>query len=384
MKTEFYLPGLNAKPNMEQHNLSFEIDKYRLPMLYMFFHDTDNFYRTYCDGLDDFKIREKRFLDFETPNRALVTHEYDMSIVNAGAQFNYLKFYYLFNPIERLSWLKIAQEGKRLSVAGNKSVKGIVKDILINELNDYPNPDEIYEELWNNKKRLPCFIKLEDITSTDFLLTASYYDSIKRDNLLNQQSQLSMFLDPLLERKIKYEYFPLKSKSSWLYIKAPNNFNIQYNHENFDYNNNNSIDFTSSNNEETDPEKISLTIENKLSTNTNDDTVKFSFDIIVPPSLKVWFLSIYYLSLCTLITLIGNILNSIYISFLDPFWSKNPIDKFIKSGDFGAIVLAIIAAIITTRSWLISEETILRKYSINLTFIMMSIILFYILMKITQ
>ena len=35
------------------------------------------FYNTFCPSLVKYAIREKRFLDFETPNRVQVTHEYD-------------------------------------------------------------------------------------------------------------------------------------------------------------------------------------------------------------------------------------------------------------------------------------------------------------------
>lgn len=99
MKNKFYLPGLNANQR-KQNDLSFKINKDEAPKAYMFYKDTSAFYRTYCDSLDHIKLREKRFIDFETPNRALITHEYDLRIVNS---FKYDKFYYLFNPIEKLA-----------------------------------------------------------------------------------------------------------------------------------------------------------------------------------------------------------------------------------------------------------------------------------------
>lgn len=375
MKNKFYLPGLN--PNKLQDSLSFTIYEDLLPMSYMFYYDTSAFYRTYCEGFDNFKLREKRFLNFETPNRALITHEYDVKI---DSSFKYDKFYYLFNPTEKLSWLKISQEGKRLSVAEKNTVKEIVKDIILDELKtEFTDFKSKFEELWNKKKGLPCFIKLEDTNYQNFLLTASYYDSIKRDQG-EKKSKILPFFSPLLERQIKYEYFPLKNKSSWLYIKSPDNFNIKYNHKETVYiDKNNDIDYANSNNEEADPEKISLTIRNKKDTTTLENTVNFNFDIVVPPSLKAWFLTIYYLSLILLLLLLGYILNAIYISLWSPVWNINPLEHLFQKNDFGGFVLAIIAAIIATRGWLISEETILKKYSINITVFMVLIVLFYII-----
>ena len=371
MKSEFYLPGLNKSFNNAE-TLSFNLDESACPMSNLFYKDTNAFYRKYCDSFNKFKLREKRFLDFETPNRALITHEYDIKIENT---FNYNKFYYLFNPTERLGWLKVSQEGKRLSVAKSETVKKIIKKILINELTATysSNANSRFDELWNKKKGLPCFIKLEEIKNcNDFLLTASYYDSIK-ENLQNRSHKLLVFFSPLLERQIKYDYFPLKNRTSWLYIKSPDHFNIKYQSPKGNTSNND-ID-ANLNNEEVDPEKISLAILNKKDTTTLENTVKLSFDILVPPSLKVWFLTIYYISIITLVILLGYLLNTIYLLLFNPIWNT---DSMYKDNDLGGFVLTVIAAIIATRGWLISEETILRRYSINLTLIMGIIIVLYI------
>lgn len=371
MKSKFYLPGLNRSFNNAEA-LSFNLDEIVCPVSHLFFKDSNAFYRKYCNSFDDFKLREKRFLDFETPNRALITHEYDIKI---EGKFDYNKFYYLFNPTERLSWLKISQEGKRLSVAKSETVKDIIKEIIISELIEAYSSEanDRFDELWNKKKGLPCFIKLEEMKDcNDFLLTASYYDSIK-ENHRDKNCKLLDFLSPLLERQIEYEYFPLKKKSSWLYIKSPDHFNIKCLTPKYKASNND-ID-ANLNNNEVDPEKISLTILNKEDTTTLENTVKFCFDILVPPSLKVWFLTIYYISVITLVILLGHLLNTTYLLFFDPVWN---VDSIIKNSDLGGFVLAVIAAIIATRGWLISEETILRRYSINITLIMGIITVLYI------
>ena len=211
--------------------------------------------------------------------------------------------------------------------------------------------------------------------SNDCLLTASYYDSIKK-----QENDKSSIINPLSERSIKYEYFPLKNKSSWLYIKVPSSFNIKYNHkETILYGDNNEIDYTNASNEEADPEKTSLTIINKKSTTTEEDTVVVNFDIIVPASLKIWFLSIYTLTLAMLCMLIGYFVNALYVLYFKPIFNANPLDMLVKSSDFGGLVLAVFGAIIDTRGWLITEETILRKYSKYITLMMVFIIILYLL-----
>lgn len=383
MISNYYLPGLNGdiKESDKSKELSFNLDEALSPMSYLFYNDTGAFYRKYCDHFDIFKIREKRFLDFETPNRALITHEYDIQI---KGDFDYSKFYYLFNPIKRLSWLKISQEGKRLSVAKESQVKTIVKDILITELSHLGDSDEIFNEMWQKKKGLPCFIKLEKKAEyNDFLLTASYYDSIKAEKVQNILckifNHIFSYFSPLLERRIKYEYFPLQEKSSWLYIKSPNNFNVRYYSDGSFWDEDiNRIDFANSNGEEADPGKLSLTIINSKSINTKKDTVTLFFDIIVPKSLKVWFTGIYYVSIGALLITSFNVLNSIYLSFLKPIYYSNPIGQLFSNKNIGGLILSIIAAIIATRGWLISEETIFRKYSLRITYIMIFTILLYI------
>ena len=218
MKAKYFLPGLNADNSETNRGLD-DKKQYGIKVS-LFYNNPNSFYRKYCENLDNSKIREKRFLEFETPNRAFVTHEYDMEI---NDDFDYSKYYYLFNPISRLSWLKISQEGKRLSIAGEIEAKRIVLNVLNEELSCLSNPQKEFEDLWESKKGFPCFIKLEDGNCKNFLLSASYYDSLNYDSLRRGKtyinyinSSIKDLFYPLLEREIKYEYYPLKMKTSWL------------------------------------------------------------------------------------------------------------------------------------------------------------------------
>lgn len=378
MINEYYLPGLND--NSQRVSLQSDITNNDTPKIYLFLTNADAFYDKYCRNLDAFKLREKRFLDFETPNRALITHEYDIEI--SDDNFEYKDYYYLFNPKARLSWLKISQEGKRLSIAGEKVVKSYIKEILQSELS---HVSISFDEIWQNKIGLPCFIKLERGQYKNFLLTASYYDSIKQNEPSKPFWGKSIF-SPLMERRIKYDYLPLKGKSSWLYIKAPNNFNISIDKENIEPQDVNTIDYANSGKRDADPGKLSLTIINKENFRSLKRTaVPLNFCITVPLPLKAWFLSIYYIAIAILIMLCITIGNEIWLYFLTPIFNiERPIILLFENKNFGAIIMGMVAAVITTRSWLISEETITRYYSIYLTGIMVLIVILYVFVMLLQ
>lgn len=364
MRNNYYLPGLNGDLEYESDA---QIDKVNTPKIYLFLTDVDSFYKKYCKSLDVFKLREKRLLEFETPNRVLITHEYDVEVEK---DFDYSVYYYLFNPTKRLSWLKIAQDGKRLPIAKEKDVKEKIHDILKDELNKI---SMIFDELWNKKKGLPCFIKLEDLHCHSFLITASYYDSIKSEG----KERISFF-SPLMERRIKYDYLPLEGKSSWLYVKAPNNFNVRYNPELINQSNHNVIDFADSDGNEADPEKVSLTIINNGIDYSAKDITSLSLDINVPCSLKTWFMCIYYISIVIMSILLLASFNELWLLFFSPIIDcKSLVDILFVNTNFGGVIMGLVAAIITTRSWLISEETITKYYSIYITQIMIVILVLY-------
>lgn len=189
-----------------------------------------------------------------------------------------------------------------------------------------------------------------------------------------------------MERRIKYDYLPLKGKSSWLYIKAPNNFNISIDKENIDPQDVNTIDYANSGKRDADPGKLSLTIINKENFRSLKRTaVPLNFCITVPLPLKAWFLSIYYIAIAILIMLCITVGNEIWLYFLTPIFNiERPIILLFENKNFGAIIMGMVAAVITTRSWLISEETITRYYSIYLTGIMVLIVILYVFVMLLQ
>lgn len=341
-------------------------------LIYTFLTNPEMFYNKYCPSLVKYAIREKRFLDFETPNRVHVTHEYDIKLPKKIV-FN--QYYYLFNPHNRLGWLKIRQGNNRITIAKSIDVRKIVIKALISDLKNFDNPKEIIKEIWNHKKGLPCFVMLNNTQVSEFILSSTYYESIKKSN----QSRLKIFrsfFNPIKERRIKYSYYPLEQCSSWLYIKAPEHFTVKYYGK--DSKINNLIETTTlTNNREPDPEKISLTIINKC--NPSMDIPVIDFGIKVPISLKCWYYAIYILSLIIMCLSIYSCINRIFLKYFHPFiyTSFNP--DFLSNDKFSGIIFAIIAAIITTRGWMIHEETILRKFTVLESWILFLTIIFYII-----
>lgn len=167
--------------------------------IYTFLINPEMFYNTYCPSLVKYAIREKRFLDFETPNRVQITHEYDIRLID---KFELNQYYYLFNPHNRLGWLKIRQGIDRITIAKSTVVQKIVIKALGPELIMFDNPQKIMNEIWKLKKGLPCFIKLNNTKASDFILATTYYESIKQDTQ-SKLNKIISFFNPIKERRIK-------------------------------------------------------------------------------------------------------------------------------------------------------------------------------------
>lgn len=325
--------------------------------IHTFLTNPESFYNRYCHSLVKFATREKRFLDFETPNRVQITHEYD---INLASDFKYEHYYYLFNPYNRLGWLKIYQASDRLTIAKSDIVKGIVEEALKPELNLFDNPSQVFDELWNLKKGLPCFIKLNPCGNLDFILSIVYYESIKRtsQSIFNR---LRSWLNPIKERRIRYSYLPLENSSSWLYIKAPEHFIVKYKGTDKNLDTTSIDDETALEDSDPDPEKISLTIINKE--NPSKDVPVINFEIKVPLSLKIWYWMIYILSLVVMCLSLCSCVNRAFLKYFGPIFYTEFNPDFLSNDEFGGILFATIAAIIATRGWLIHEETILQNFA---------------------
>lgn len=71
--------------------------------------------------------------------------------------------------------------------------------------------------------------------------------------------------------------------------------------------------------------------------------------------------------------------NRIFLTFHTPLFYTSFNPDFLSNDKFSGIILAIIAAIITTRGWLIHEETILRKFAVQESWILLITIISYLI-----
>jgi hypothetical protein len=204
------------------------------------------------------------------------------------------------------------------------------------------------------------------------LLEVEYYDSIVE----NTKKKRYNIFNPLEERVITYEYEPFANHSSWLYIRSPQNFNLS-----IDTSKIISDQYKMEHDNTSDPEIRSLTIVSYSDVNEN---VQFNIEITVPTSLKTWFLSIYSIFFVVLIILGLHLLNKLWINIFGALFSIGDIfGNIVNQSYFENIVLALVARIIATRGWLISEETILKSYSKYITYMMLLLLILFAISRIT-
>ena len=94
-------------------------------------------------------------------------------------------------------------------------------------------------------------------------------------------------------------------------------------------------------------------------------------DIKVPKSLKVWYLSLYYVSITVLLFIFSFLIDKYNLfsssKLLQFLCITNDLLVHIDKDKLLNICLAIIAGIIATRGWLIVEETVLKNIAIKFT-----------------
>lgn len=320
--------------------------------LCLFVENEEAFYQTCCNELTSRIIREKRILEFETPNRVKVTYEYDIEAPKKVFSKNDIVF--LFLPNKRKSWLKIFVDGKRLTIPTSTKIREALFVIVKNDLEKLRNTleteksaEDLWKEIWEDKKPIPCFIFTESIPA-DFntgILEVVFYDFLDIDKDKKNCGR------SLFDEK-HYQYtFPLVAQgNSWLYVKSPSRFDIR-------------VDYDATNierNEEIDPEINSYTIKGR---NAKEE-VKFRISVNVPRTLSFWYSSLVILGILYILCFIGVTGYSIYKGIT--------IKEF--SPVYAQVGVSLIAAVIATRGWLMNEETVLARVSKWLTLIVIAIV----------
>lgn len=355
----YKLPGLHKI----QDSNSAIAEKYKdYTLIKEFISDTTLFYKRHFHELNDFILREKRSLIFETPNRVKICHEYDLfQKKNKVIKSN--RPYFIINPTERLAWLKIFNNGERVTIARADVIKDILVKKLELEIELYCNLTNVskkiaIEEIWNAKKGLPCFIIFSQNPKQSFMLEMEFYEAVVLQD--NKKSRYYLTY-PIQTQKISYDYIPLSNQTSWLYLQSPKNFELKL------YENDQNIKIGS------DPEVVSYAFIDACEHN-------FSININIAKTLKIWYLSIYYSSLMLIILILSIDANRLWNKLELPTLNLEGIETYLQKESLVTIATLISAGIITTRSFMITEETILKKYSKHISIFLVLIVVLSIFM----
>lgn len=310
--------------------------------LRLFVEDELGFYKKYFRHFNSSVTREKKILLFENPNRIRVTYEFDVQkLPNTDVLL------FIFLPDTRKNWLRLSWKGQRLTVTPAEEIKNavweVVKDDVIKVFDALYEPDKDVlwdKKIWGGRTQLPCFVNGTQVAG-DGQLVVEYYDSFESFD------HIGCLFD---ERRYTYHYTLEAGKSHWLYVKAPEKFQIDLTTK----------DKRANVIKGNDPEIKAYRIHH----GTNNVPVKFNVDIKVPRSLKLWYRA-----------LVG--LGVVYIlCFIAVFYAAIKSDLTIKefSPVYAQVGISIIAAIIATRGWLMNEETVLGRVSKWFTWIVIVIV----------
>lgn len=329
----------------------------KFPKVFLLLTETTRFYTEGFDGLLQRVKREKRLVVFETPSRVSMTHEYTVEGVNNLSQ----GFYFLFNALERLSWLKITLEGNRISIASKGVVLSKLEDYLGKELEELAHYLRVDNKtaalrLYNVSDGKPCFVEFnqkEQKGQQSLLFCVTFFDSIRNRTKKNN----ARWWSPLQEKEITYNYSTISGyANAWIYFKAPPNFVLSTKH--------NALEGDYEASQSNDDEITSLV----LTPDGSKLSVDFTISINVPAALSFWYNGM--LLLAVVITILGGVL---LVCTLNKTVSYHRIEVYSNCG------FAIIAALIATRGWLMSEEQVMKRMS-NVYTILVGIIIIIIMM----
>lgn len=327
-------------------------DSKRFPNIYLLLTETTRFYTEKFSDLQKYIKREKRLIIFETPSRVSMTHEYTIEEIKNTSQ----SFHFLFNTRERLSWLKIFLEEKRVSIASRAKVVSLLAEKLDAELVDFAtvlhiSPKFAAIRLYEASDGKPCFVEFnhkEYKGQQSLLLSVTFFDSIRNKVSHYRKRWWSL----LQEKQISYNYSTIsEGANAWIYFKSPANFVLSISH--------NAKEGEYEISPSSDDEIKSLV----LTPNGNRLSIDLNISIDVPTALKRWYNVMLYLAcggvLCGAVLLTLILCTSIS-------------DKMIEA--FNNCSYTIIAALIATRGWLMSEEQVMKKISNSYAYMICSLI----------
>lgn len=306
------------------------------PQIYKLLTETTAFYEQHFGEMIAKVAREKRQMEFETPNRVRLTNEYELEDSDKLKEGEY----YLFNTRDRLSWLTIYTDDKQVAVVSRKRVMELLQNCLETEIGKLASQikkkqEELVEFLYEKADGKPCFIFCKSYVRS---IRLSYYDSVQ--NYTNGKSKEGcLCLSPILEKRIAYNYRTIAPISNcWFYVRAPKDFKISVTDDRKGH----GIEKQSVQ----DFEVQSMVIIG----GKDRQIVRFNIDVKVPAGLKWWYTAIYWISIMAILFA----LLLIILHFVGGNCNSNWWNVLIKNAGKGWY--AIIAALITTRGWMMHES----------------------------
>lgn len=319
------------------------------PLLYELLTNTTRFYERHFNQLIDCIGREKRLIEFETPNRAHMQFEYELD----GMEHLDDEIYYLFNTRDRLSWLKICMNDKQVPVAPSKLVKQKLLVVLGDELHWISKLSGISEQRlldciydWSDGK--PCFAYYIKNSRS---VKISYYDTVEIDT--KKKTKWYSYPSPVGEYEVNYLYRPIaRNANSWLYVRAPKHFITK-------------VDVENTERMETSKSNDDVVSSFMYRANGEECVYEHKLLIQVPKSMLLWYHIMWGMS-------IGLVLWGI-IAFLYDFsasgWCWCHLTKKWLV-DLPKVMLSMITILLATRGWLIHEEYLLETISKWYTYLM--------------
>ena len=302
--------------------------------LRIFVEDELGFYKKYFGHFNASVTREKKILIFENPNRVRVTYEFDVQKLTQTETP-----LFIFLPDTRKNWLRLSWEGHRLTVTPAEEIKNavwnVVKEDVVKVFDALNEADEDvfwYKKVWGSRTQLPCFVSGNRVAG-DGQMIVEYYDSFE------SYDHIGCLFD---ERRYTYLYAIEAGKSHWLYVKAPEKFQIDL------ITTDKRANYIKGN----DPEIKAYRIHH----GSESVPVKFNVDIKVPKTLKWWYRMIVLLA-------------SAFVIAFAVIGSKLICQGSATSPVFAQVGISLVAAIIATRGWIMNDETVLKRVSNTMTFL---------------
>lgn len=295
-------------------------------------------------------VREKKILEFENPNRMKVTYEFDVKelVMTTSPLF-------VFLPDTRKNWMKVMWENKRLSISSSESISESIfakveDDLKIIRSNHGFNDsvkDLWTKEIWPN--HIPCFVDGTFIkeASESGQLVVEFYDSFETFNPVGERSIL------FDERRYEYDYHLESGSSHWIYVKAPQKFQVEVK----------TVDTGVKEIPGNDPEIKAY----RITSDNKKDKLRFTIDIKVPVTLKWWYGVVVSLSVIYLLAFL--LLALVFI-----------VQKKALTPAFAQVGISLVAAIIATRGWIMNDETVLKRVSITMTILAILILALLVIM----